>query len=187
MKNAVILHGTGGSSTSNWFMWLAGVLRERGLEVYVPDLPNASYPSAAEWTSYIQETCPFTITIETLLVGHSAGAVAVLLLAQQLGAVGRIVSVAAFKDLMYFHDHMGWHGNDRFLDIPFNFTAIQAACEHITFLHANDDPYCPLAHAEYLAVQTNGRLEVLQNFGHFNTEKGPQFTKLPEILPFILV
>lgn len=187
MKNVVILHGTGGSSTSNWFQWLAGVLTERGMQVYVPDLPNAAYPSVNEWVDYTIANCPFAINEETLLVGHSAGAVAVLILAQQVGTVGRIVSVAAFKDLMHFHDTMGWHGNDRFLDVPFDFAAIQNACKHITFLHANDDPYCPLAHAEYLAVQTNGRLEVLQNFGHFNTEKGPQFTKLPEILPFVLV
>jgi len=36
----LILHGLEGSGSEHWQTWLAGRLRERGLEVAYPDLPD---------------------------------------------------------------------------------------------------------------------------------------------------
>ncbi len=185
MKNAVLLHGTAGSSNSNWLQWLKTELTARGYDVWVPDLPSAEYPSLREWTTYITANCPFDVNEDTLLVGHSAGAVAVLILAQVYKKVGKIISVAAFKDLNYLHEKLDWHANDRFFDVPFNFIVIKKSCQDIVYIHSDDDPYCPLGHAQYFAGQTNGALRIIPNQGHFNTEKGPQFRQLPLLLNYI--
>ena len=99
MEKVILLHGTHGNSQGNWFVWLKQKLEESGVEVWTPDLPNADHPRLVEWSQYVLDNCPFVIDRKTALVGHSAGAVAVLVVAQKLGAlVGRVISVAAFKD-----------------------------------------------------------------------------------------
>lgn len=45
MKTAIILHGTLGSPDSNWFQWLKNELEQRGLTVWLPQLPQAEQPS----------------------------------------------------------------------------------------------------------------------------------------------
>lgn len=75
MKTAIILHGTLGSPDGNWFQWLKNELEQRGLTVWLPQLPHPEQPSLQEWQQYVQKECPFAINEETLIVGHSSGAV----------------------------------------------------------------------------------------------------------------
>ena len=45
MKNAIILHGTGGTPDSFWFPWLKQELEKREYKVWVPQLPNTEDPT----------------------------------------------------------------------------------------------------------------------------------------------
>lgn len=78
MRNALILHGTLGSPTGNWFQWLKTELEKKGLEVWLPQLPHAEQPSLKEWADFVHTNCPFEINEETLIVGHSSGAILAL-------------------------------------------------------------------------------------------------------------
>jgi predicted alpha/beta hydrolase family esterase len=77
MKNALILHGTSANPHANWFDWLAGQLEANGYEVWAPQLPNADKPDMTAYRQFIFDS-NFDFNDETLLVGHSSGAVAVL-------------------------------------------------------------------------------------------------------------
>lgn len=184
MKKAILFHGTSGSSSSNWLQWLKTELETRGVEVWVPDLPNADNPSLAEWMSYVKTHAPFLIDNETVLVGHSAGAVLALIIAQ-VYSVKQTVSVGVFKDLTFLHDKLDWHANDRFFDIAFDFDVIKQNASSRLFIHSDNDPYCPLEQAEYLAEQADGELVVIKGQGHFNTEADPKYEAFPEVLNFI--
>lgn len=182
MKKAVVLHGTLGSSTGNWFVWLKQKLEEKGIETWVPDLPDPSSPSLGEWSDYVIKNCPFEIDNETALIGHSSGAIVVLIVAQKLGhAVERVVSVAAFKD----NDFLKWEPNSRLFDVPFDFDAMKQNCKNFLFIHSDDDPYCPIEHAEYLTEKTDGKLKVIPGQGHFNLEKSIKYKEFPELLEAI--
>jgi predicted alpha/beta hydrolase family esterase len=179
LKTAVILHGTEGSSQSSWLPWLKAHLEEQGVEVWVPDLPKPEYPSLQEWSDFVINDCPFVIDDSTALIGHSAGAVAVLIVAQKLTVeVERIVSVAAFKSM----DHLDFPANDRIFDVEFDFEKIKQNCKNILFVHSDNDPYCPLDHAEYLAEKTAGKLEIIPGQEHFNLEASPKYSRFPEVL-----
>lgn len=183
MKTAILLHGTMADSKSNWLQWLKSELENRGFKVWVPDLPNAELPSLVEWADYILDNCPFEINEETTLVGHSSGAVAVVVLAQDFThKIHQIISVGVYKDLEYLHEVVKFHANDRFFDIPFNFEKIKQNCDNIVFIHSDDDPYCPLSHAEYMANKTAGKLVVIPGQGHFNLDKSPDYKKFPALL-----
>jgi len=183
MKTAILLHGTMADSNSNWLQWLKSELESRGFQVWVPDLPNAAYPSLIEWTDYILDNCPFDIDSNTTLIGHSSGAVAVLILSQDFAhKIHQIISVGVYKDLEYLHEVAKFHANDRFFDIPFNFEKIKQNCDNIVFIHSDDDPYCPLTHAEYLADKTGGKLVVMPGQGHFNLNKSEKYNEFPALL-----
>jgi len=182
MKTAILLHGTEGNSQSGWLQWLKFQLEEQGAQVWVPDLPRPEYPSLQEWSDYVIENSPFALAENTALIGHSASAVAALIITQKLDSpVGKIVSVASFKSM----DHLDFPANDRIFDIDFDFGKIKQNCKDIVFIHSDNDPYCPLEQAEYLSKKTNGKLIVMPGQKHFNIEASPDFSRFPEILYFL--
>lgn len=76
MRNALLLHGTNGDHTSNWLPWLESELSKRGYKVFLPDLPRADKPNIRRYNDYIFPRWEFTN--ESIIVGHSSGAVAAL-------------------------------------------------------------------------------------------------------------
>jgi predicted alpha/beta hydrolase family esterase len=97
MKRFLILHGTDGSPNANWFMWLKGVLIGMGYQVWLPQLPDADKPDAKKYTEFLLANKSFAYDEETILVGHSSGAVEVLHLLQNLPEGSKIKDVV-FED-----------------------------------------------------------------------------------------
>lgn len=182
MKNALILHGTNGTSASNWFPWLAQQLEAKGYRVWNPDLPQAEKPSMKRYTQFLLSRPDWEFDHESVIVGHSSGAVAILGLLQQLSEnvrINKALMVGAFKD------DLGWSALEELFDIPLNFDIIKQKADTFTLIHSDNDPYCPLTHAKYLSYMLNGELIVRPGEAHFNTEAGPSYTRLPFILDLI--
>jgi predicted alpha/beta hydrolase family esterase len=182
MTKFLILHGTDGSPSSNWFMWLKGVLVGKGHKVWLPQLPNSDKPNAEAYTKFLFSNDEFVFDEDTVIIGHSSGAVEALHLLAHLPKDTKIqgaILVSAFKD------NLNWESLDGLFTEPFNFSAIKNHCNKFIFIHSDDDPYCPIEHAQYLSKETDGELIVFEGQGHFNTELGPQYKQFPEILQFI--
>jgi predicted alpha/beta hydrolase family esterase len=182
MTKFLILHGTDGSPKSNWFMWLKGVLIGKGYEVWLPQLPHADMPNAKTYTEFLLSNSKFVFDEDTILIGHSSGAVEILNLLQHVpseAVVKAAILVSAFKD------NLDWEVLDGLFTEPFDFDAIKKHCQGFTFIHSDNDPYCPIEHAEYLAEQTGGKLITIEDQGHFNTEFGPEYKQFPQILDII--
>lgn len=182
MTNFLILHGTDGSPDSNWFMWLKGILIGRGHKVWLPQLPDSERPNATTYNEFLLANTDFEFNNETVIVGHSSGAVEVLHILQHLPADVQIkaaVLVSAFKD------NLDWDALDGLFSETLDFELIKEHCQRFVFIHSDNDPYCPLEHAEYLAKHTKGELKVITGQGHFNTEQGPQYKQFPELLDVI--
>lgn len=182
MKKVVIWHGTQGSPEGNWFRWLEAALQKRGLSVWLPLLPHAEQPSLRDWLDYAKESCPFEIDEETIVIGHSSGAVLALLLAQESSQkIGAIVCVSVFHD-----NSLGWDANARLFDVPFNWAKIRVSTKRqIVCLHSDDDPYVPLKQAEYVADMIAADMIVIPGQGHFNLEKSSEFSRFPYILELL--
>jgi predicted alpha/beta hydrolase family esterase len=163
-------------------MWLKGVLVGQGHKVWLPQLPNADKPDAATYTDFLLANNNFIFNEETILIGHSSGAVAILNLLQNLPGDAQIkasVLVSAFKDDLDWDDLSGL-----FIE-PFDFDKIKTRCSQFVFIHSDNDPYVPLDQAEYLTLKTGGELLVAEGQGHFNTELGPQYKRFPELLDIL--
>ncbi|HSX27839.1 MAG TPA: alpha/beta fold hydrolase [Candidatus Saccharimonadales bacterium] len=179
MKRALILHGTDASSQDNWFPWLFEQLKARGLEVWVPDLPGSNKPNIARYNEFLLQG-GLVFDEDTLLIGHSSGAVALLGLLEELPyPVGAAVCVSAFT-----HD-LGWESLTDLFVKPFDFENLQTKAEKYLFVHAKDDPYCPVDQAKDLATKLHGEFVLLDSGGHFSASLDPQYTAFPALLALL--
>lgn len=178
MKTAIILHGTLGAPQGNWFQWLKKELESRGLTVWLPELPQADQPSLHLWSKFIQKECPFTINEDTLIVGHSSGAILGLIIAQKnMESIGGIVGVSVFHD-----NSLEWEPNSKLFDVHFEWDAIRATTKRLLFVHSDNDPYVPLEQAQFVANNCQAEIVVLPEQGHFNLEKSESYREFPRLI-----
>lgn len=181
MKNAVILHGTAGSPEGNWFRWLEIKLKAKGLEVWLPTLPHADHPSLREELEFVHEHCPFPLDADTLVIGHSSGAILALLLAQENEVkLSAVIAVSVFYD-----NSLGWSANDKLFDVPFDWAKVSANAPNIVCIHSDDDPYVPLEQARYVADNIHAELIIIPGQGHFNLEKSEMYRSFPALLSLL--
>lgn len=79
---------------------------------------------------------------------------------------------------------MGWDSLKGMVD-NFNFEIIKQRCPKFTFIHSDNDPYCPTEDARDLCKQVNGKFIELSGQGHFTVPLDPKYTKFPELLELI--
>lgn len=183
-KRAVIIHGLQSNSQGNWFQWLKAQLENYGYEVWVPDMPGADHPSATKWAKYLlSSSWDFN---ESLVIGHSAGAVAALVLAQMLPDKVRLkgeVLVSAFNPVKpqneYYNDLKDLH------DTPFDFAKIQANVDELVFVHGNDDPWAPYIDGQDLAKKTNSPMVMIPYGQHFSVGLDPVYKEFPKLMEII--
>lgn len=181
MKTVIILHGTLSSPNGNWFQWLKNELEQRGLAVWLPQLPQAEQPSLKNWQRFMKEQCPFPINEETLVIGHSSGAILALILAQD-----NTQNIGAVVDVSVFHDNsLQWEPNNQLFDIAFDWTMIQKNINTLLFIHSDNDPYVPLDQAQFVADSTNAEMLVIPGEGHFNLERSERYTQFPKLLEIL--
>jgi uncharacterized protein len=181
MKNAIILHGTLGSPDGNWFRWLKTELEQLGMDVWLPELPNAQQPSLKEWQEFVQNECPFVMNEDTLIVGHSSGAILAIILAQaSTQKIGAIVDVSVFHD-----NSLQWEPNSRLFDVPFDWVAIKNSVDKLVFIHSDTDPYVPLDQAQFVADKTSAEMIVIPGQGHFNLEQNESYKQFPQLLKIL--
>lgn len=180
-KNAIILHGTLGSPDANWFGWLKTKLTAMGIEVWLPALPNPNQPSLRQWADYVHASCPFAIGQDTLIIGHSSGAILALVLAQENHTpVGALVAVSVFYD-----NSLNWQPNNKLFDVGFDWPAIQKGAAKLLLVHSDNDPYVPLEQARFVADKCHAQIVVLSDQGHFNTEASESYNQFPELLEIL--
>ena len=180
MKNALILHGTGADSSSNWFPWLKEKLEKKGYKVWVPELPNTTNPNAAVNTKYVLDSWKFDK--DSIVVGHSSGAVLILYILQNLPqniTIDRAFLISAFKD------DLGWPNLKNLFSELLDWNKIKKQAQKIVLLHSDNDPYVPLDHAKFIAKKLNAELIVKKGQGHFNLEVGAEYAQFPTLLKII--
>lgn len=186
MKNALILHGTDGSSRGHWFPWLKSQLEAEGYRVWVPDLPGADRPNAKRYTEFLMSNNDWQFNDQRVIIGHSSGAVEILNLLQALPEGTKIrlgILVGSFSSDLAKQPE--WNTLTGLFETTFDFELIKNRAEKLVFFHSDNDPYCPIEQAKYLADQTSSEFIILPGKGHFSSESNPPVMELPEILPLI--
>ncbi|MBU0579192.1 alpha/beta hydrolase [Patescibacteria group bacterium] len=183
MRNALILHGTDGHSKENWFDWLREELEKKDWKVWVPDLPQADKPNIERYNKFIFSNKDWKFDENSILIGHSSGAVAILGLLQVLPENVRIDTcylVGSFKD------DLCWEALEDLFIVPFDFDAIKKKAKRFIFIHSDNDPYCPLDHAKFLSQKLDGKLIIREGQKHFSIGSyGEEYKQFPFLLDLI--
>lgn len=181
MKNAVILHGTSGYPEENWFSWLKKELEKKGYKVWLPQLPDADRPNVDKYNPFMLSGWKYDS--DTLLIGHSSGAVEVLSLLQNLPegiTINRAILVAGFID------DLNWAELKGLFIHPFDWKKIKTKCKNFVFIHSDNDPFVPLEHGRFLRGKLGGKLIIEKGQKHFSTSNGGEkYKEFPLILTFL--
>lgn len=173
MKNVLILHGTSANPQANWFPWLKQKLEAAGYAVWVPQLPNAEHPDMTTYRKFIFDS-EFKFTDQTLIIGHSSGAVATLSLLEALPD-GTQIDTAVMVGV-YRPDVQGYSSRE-----PIDVKKVRGKARRMVFVHSDNDPFCPLEGAEYFANALGAELHVFPGEDHFSYELNPKHNTLPEL------
>lgn len=174
MKNVLILHGTSANPHSNWFDWLKLQLESNGYKVWVPQLPNADHPDMTTYREFIFSS-DFDFNEETVIVGHSSGAVATLSILEVLPK-GTQINTAIMVGV-YRPEKHGYSSKE-----PIDTSKVAGKSKRLVFVHSDNDPFCPLEGAEYFAKTLQAELIVIPNNDHFSYQLNPKHTQLPELV-----
>jgi len=176
MKNALILHGTNGDSTGNWFQWLKSELEKIGYKTETPNLPNSFKPDIDKYWNSVKD---FNFNEETLLIGHSSGATTVF------GILNRIpVKIKTAISVSGFCKYENYNCQDLIKE-PFDWEKIKNNAEKILLLWSPDDPYIAKDQTDFLSEKLGVEPIIIPDSGHFNLEKSPRFKQFPELLEII--
>ena len=174
MKRALILISWYGTPESDWLPWLKNELEKKGYGVSIPDLPTirTDLPDMEQMLSLLK------VDSETLVVGHSLGALLGLRLAERQKFKKLIlVSGWDFDDGLAPEHRLFW------LD-KINHDKIKSNVKKFVVIHSNNDPYTPTNVAEEMSKKLNGTFILVPNCGHLSLKSGNR-TELPEVLPYI--
>jgi predicted alpha/beta hydrolase family esterase len=168
-----------GSPEGNWFPWLKRELEKAGHRVIVPSFPTPKEQSLSTWLSVAEKTLKGLDPANTVLIGHSTGAIFALYLAEKAtSAYCAVFAVCPFvRDLgLEQYDAL----NSTFVQPSFNWPLIRKNAKEIFCFAGKDDPYVPLPYASEVAEFAGAPLTVIEKGGHLNAEFG--FLEFPLLL-----
>ena len=166
---AILIPGNGGATpTEGWLPYLERELPKLGIEVMNTQFPDPILARAEFWLPFIKE---LGTDENTILVGHSSGAVAAMRYAETNKILGSVLVGACYTDLgdaneiaSHYYDH------------PWDWEAIKANQKWIIEFHSTDDPFIPVAEARFIHEQLNTEYHEYTDKGHF------QQTEFPELV-----
>ncbi len=161
MKKVYIIHGWGANSNEDWFPWLKKELKNKGFDVYVPDMPNTETPILEEWVSYLSRQIG-TLDEQTYLVGHSIGCQTIL---RYLETKEEEIIAKPWEET------------------PINFDKIKTKAKFVVILSDNDE-VVDISNADVFEKKLGAEVIIQKGKGHFNKSDG--VTKVPIVLEKIL-
>jgi predicted alpha/beta hydrolase family esterase len=177
-KRVIILHGSYGTPTGNWFPWLAKHVQSYGHSVALPTFPTPVGQSLTSWKQAFRAQVG-RLTPDTIVVGHSMGAGFTLrLLEESEHPILGTFLAAGFIGALGLPDYD--RINASFFASPFDWQTIGKLAGYVRVYASDDDPYVPLEHTNEIARQLATPLTIIQGGAHLNEET--HFVTFPQLL-----
>lgn len=174
MKRVILIHGNGGGTgQDNWFPWLKAELQKLGVECLNPDFPDAQLARAKIWLPYLKDE--LKADANTILVGHSSGAIAAMRYAESNPVYGSVLVGAYYTDLGYDDEKQSGY-----FDNPWQWGQIKTNQQFIIQFASTDDPYISVEESHYLRDKLSPEYHEFTDQGHFG-EDGSKL-EFPELL-----
>ncbi len=159
-----------------WYPWITKQLEKLRVKVIAKNMPDADLARKEYWLPFIEKQLEGDEN--SILIGHSSGAVAALRYAEIHKLQGIILVSASYTDLGDEHEKAS-----HYFDDPWQWDKIKKNVKWIIQFHSLNDPYIPVEKARYIAKQLNTEYQEYKDQGHFASDVGKK--EFPEIIETI--
>jgi serine hydrolase len=173
MPKAILIHGNGGCTAGDiWLPWVERELSAAGLDVINRTFPDNVKARARYWLPFLEE---LGADDQTILIGHSSGAVAAMRYAETHRLLGSVLVGVCHTDLGdAFEAASGYY------DAPWQWDRIRSNQRWIGIYQSSDDPLIPVAEARFVAAQLKCSYFEHSDRGHFIDSR-----EFPELVAFV--
>lgn len=170
---AILIHGNGGCTAGDiWLPWLERELHGIGVDVINQTFPDNVKARASVWLPHLEL---LDADEDTILVGHSSGAVAAMRYAETHRLLGSVLVGVCHTDLGdAFERASGYY------TAPWQWDTIRGNQRFIGIFNSADDPLIPIAEARFVAAKLKCSFFEFADRGHFIDRRD-----FPEALEFI--
>jgi len=165
MVKVVIIHGNGGcTGTSVWIPWLKRELEKYKIKVMAPTMPDNFEAKASAWLPYMKNV--LQCDQNTIVVGHSSGAVAAMRYAEQNRLLGSVLVGACYTDLGYESERISGYYDD-----PWLWENIKSNQRWIVQFASKDDPFIPVYEPRHIGKMLGTEYHEFGDKGHFQDKE----------------
>ena len=166
---AILIPGNGGANPhTGWLPYVERELSALGIQVANTQFPDSMLARKKYWLPFIKE---LGADEDTILIGHSSGAVAAMRFAETNPILGSVLVGACHTDLGEWSEKAS-----EYYDDPWDWEAIKANQKWIVQFHSTDDPFIPIEEARFVHEHLGTDYHEYSDKGHF------QQTEFPEVL-----
>lgn len=177
----ILIPGNGGTNGKdyvanyNWFPYLRKNLEPLGLEIVTQNMPDPKLARAKYWIPFIINN--LKADKETILIGHSSGAVATMRILEKIKLFGAILVAAHYTDLGYEEDKASGY-----FDKPWQWKEIKKNANWIVQFASTNDPFIPIDHSRFIhkKLDTDYFEIKAEHFGYPNPKL--EFSELVEVI-----
>lgn len=166
----ILIHGNGGSNSSDcWLPYVESEITKLGYEVTNRSFPDPVKARAEYWLPFINE---LGADANTIIIGHSSGAVAAMRYAESQYLRGSVLVGACHTDLGEPSERVsGYYA------APWDWDGIRAHQQFIHLYASPTDPFIPIAEPRYIAKQLKAKYYEYPDRGHFQDKMFPEIVK----------
>jgi predicted alpha/beta hydrolase family esterase len=170
---AILIHGNGGSTAGDiWLPWVARELAALGLDVVNETFPDNVKARAPIWLAHL---AALGADEDTILIGHSSGAVAAMRYAETHRIAGSVLVGVCHTDL-----GDGGEAASGYYREPWGWQQIREHQRWIGIFNSTDDPHIPIAEARHVAAALRASYFEFDDRGHFTDSR-----EFPEVVEFV--
>jgi len=170
----MIIPGNGGADMSEmWYLHAKQELEKLGLKVIAKNMPDSDLARKQFWLPFIEKQ--LENDEDSILIGHSSGAVAALRYGETHRLEGIVLVSACHTDLGDKKEKASGY-----FDEPWQWDKIKKDVKWIVQFASKDDSFVPIDEARFIVEQLSPEYHEYSDRGHFMGE-----TEFPELIEAI--
>jgi uncharacterized protein len=170
----IFLHGNGNSSPQdNWFPYAKAEFEKMGLTVVAEQLPDADLARSSFWLPFLKDI--LKADENSVLIGHSSGAVASMRFAEQHKVLGSVLIGAMHTDLGIEKERLSGY-----YEKPWKWDQIKNNQQWILQFASTDDPWIPIEEPRHIHTHLQTEYFEFNDQGHFGGDYHKQ--AFPELI-----
>lgn len=168
---AMIIPGNANADMSQfWYPYVKKELEKIGIKVIAKNMPDPDLARKEYWLPFIEEQTGGAQ--QTILIGHSSGAVAILRYMESHKIEGAVIVGVCYTDLGDEKEKISGYYED-----PWRWEKIKQNAKWIIQFASADDPYIPTEEARYVRDRLNTEYYEYADRGHFMENEFSEFVE----------